>query len=50
MKDKFILDACCGCRMFWFNKKHPNAIFIDRRERERKDLLIIDQTGSCILT
>ncbi len=28
---KPILDACCGGRMFWFDKKNPNAIFIDRR-------------------
>ena len=28
---KYILDACCGGRMFWFNKKHPNAIYIDKR-------------------
>ena len=29
---KFILDACCGCRMFWFDKTHPNAIYMDNRE------------------
>jgi hypothetical protein len=29
--EKLILDACCGGRMFWFNKKHPNAIYIDNR-------------------
>lgn len=28
---KFILDACCGGRMMWFNKHHPNAIYIDKR-------------------
>ena len=32
MKDKFILDACCGGRMMWFNKNHPNALYIDFRE------------------
>lgn len=26
-----ILDACCGSRMFWFNKKHPDALYIDNR-------------------
>lgn len=26
-----ILDACCGSRMFWFDKQHPNTIFIDKR-------------------
>lgn len=31
MKDKFILDACCGARMMWLNKRHPNAIYIDER-------------------
>lgn len=34
-KDKFILDACCGGRMFWVNKKHPNAIYIDLRKEEK---------------
>jgi len=29
--DKFILDACCGGRMFWFDKHHPNALYIDNR-------------------
>jgi hypothetical protein len=29
--EKYILDACCGGRMFWFNKQHPNAIYIDNR-------------------
>lgn len=31
MKNKFILDACCGGRMFWFNKNQKNTIFIDNR-------------------
>jgi len=34
-KDKFILDACCGARMFWFNKIHPNTIFSDIRAEEK---------------
>ena len=28
---KLILDACCGSRMFWFNKNNPNVIFADNR-------------------
>lgn len=28
---KIILDACCGSRMFWYNKHHPNALYIDNR-------------------
>ena len=31
MKNKIILDAACGGRMFWFNKKHPRALYIDNR-------------------
>jgi SAM-dependent methyltransferase len=28
-----ILDACCGSRMFWFDKHDPRALFVDiRRE------------------
>lgn len=34
LDDKLILDACCGGRMFWFNKNHPNAFYIDKREEE----------------
>jgi ubiquinone/menaquinone biosynthesis C-methylase UbiE len=26
-----ILDACCGSRMFWFDRKNPDAIFVDNR-------------------
>lgn len=25
------LDACCGSRMFWFDKKNQDAVFIDKR-------------------
>lgn len=28
---KKILDACCGSRMFWFDKKNPNVLFMDKR-------------------
>lgn len=30
-KSKPILDACCGSRMFWFDKKDPRALFVDCR-------------------
>jgi len=29
--DKKILDACCGSRMFWFDKTNPNVLFADIR-------------------
>jgi hypothetical protein len=35
MTDKFILDACCGSRMFWFDKHQPNTIYIDIREYDK---------------
>ncbi|WP_049037594.1 methyltransferase [Elizabethkingia anophelis] len=28
---KVILDACCGSRMFWFDKENPSVIFQDIR-------------------
>lgn len=31
MKDKFILDACCGKRMMWFDKEQVNTIYQDER-------------------
>lgn len=33
--EKKILDACCGGRMFWFNKQHPKAVYMDNRVREK---------------
>lgn len=32
--DKPILDACCGSRMFWFDRKNPLAVFMDIRNEE----------------
>lgn len=29
--DKQILDVCCGSRMFWFDRGHPAAVFMDNR-------------------
>lgn len=31
MNNKTILDACCGSKMFWFDKKNPNVEFCDNR-------------------
>ena len=31
---KVVLDACCGSRMFWFDKEHPAAVYMDCRELE----------------
>lgn len=32
--EKQILDACCGSRMFWFDRTEPHTIYIDNRELE----------------
>lgn len=31
---KKILDVCCGSRMFWFNKNHPDVVYQDIRSEE----------------
>jgi len=34
LKNKPILDACCGSRMFWFDKQNENVLFMDKRKYE----------------
>ena len=31
IETKVILDACCGSRMFWFDKHNPLVLFVDKR-------------------
>ena len=38
-KEKIILDACCGNRMMWFNKSHPNVIYHDQRSEVAPDII-----------
>ena len=33
--NKFILDACCGGKYMWFNKNHPNTIYMDIRKENK---------------
>jgi SAM-dependent methyltransferase len=40
-----VLDACCGSRMFWFDRKNPAALFMDKRAEQHvlsdgRDLVI----------
>ncbi len=35
MKEKYILDACCGGRTFWFDKKHKHTLYIDIEPRPK---------------
>ena len=32
---KLVLDACCGGRMFWYEKENQNVLFMDKREVEK---------------
>ena len=32
LDNKFILDACCSVKAMWYNKNHPNAVYIDIRK------------------
>lgn len=31
---KKILDACCGSKMFWFDKENEDVVYMDNRELE----------------
>lgn len=33
--DKLILDACCGGRMFWWNKNNQDTLFVDIRQIDK---------------
>jgi SAM-dependent methyltransferase len=35
MAEKTILDACCGTRMFWFDKSDNRVVFHDKRRATR---------------
>lgn len=39
-----VLDACCGSRMFWFDKRDPRGLFVDKR-RESHTLPDISSKG-----
>lgn len=34
---KKILDACCGSRMFWFDKQNTLALLYERRKEAKDD-------------
>ncbi|HES0491088.1 TPA: SAM-dependent methyltransferase, partial [Streptococcus pyogenes] len=34
MTDIKILDACCGSRLFWFDKNEPHTTFMDVRQEK----------------
>jgi SAM-dependent methyltransferase len=38
---KLILDPCCGSRMFWFDRAHPDVVFGDQR---RETITVTDRS------
>src|SRR5688500_16828866 len=43
MPPKSVLDACCGSRMFWFDKSDQRALFVDKR---RESHILKDASSS----
>jgi ubiquinone/menaquinone biosynthesis C-methylase UbiE len=43
--EKKILDACCGSRMMWFNKNHPDAVYADIRSEQ----VVLNGGGGTVL-
>lgn len=39
-----MLDACCGSRMFWFDRQDTRAVFVDKR-RETHELPDLSSAG-----
>lgn len=33
MRKKVIVDVCCGGKMFWWDKKNPSVLFLDKRRK-----------------
>lgn len=44
IEEKKVLDACCGSRMFWFDRQDARAVFVDKR-RERHTLPDVSSKG-----
>lgn len=43
--EKPILDACCGSRMFWFDKDNPLVVFQDIRD----EICVLSDGQTCIV-
>lgn len=46
--EKKILDVTCGGRSIWFNKRHPAAVYCDKRREEYRNLW--KNAGNCTLS
>lgn len=38
-EEKFILDATAGFRMMWYDKHHPNTVYLDERPEVAPDIV-----------
>jgi hypothetical protein len=38
MDNKIIVDIAYGGRMFWFDKKQPNTLFLDKRVMQPEEV------------
>lgn len=45
--EKKILDVTCGARTMWFNKRHPAAVYCDRRREKHQHFW--ESAGNCTL-
>jgi SAM-dependent methyltransferase len=45
-----VLDACCGSRMFWFDRSDPRAVFADNRSQTHQLRDASSRGGSRTLT
>lgn len=34
MSESLVLDACCGSKMFWFDRNHPSVVYLDKRREQ----------------
>lgn len=42
-EQKCVLDACCGSRMFWFDRQDSRALFVDKR---RETHILTDKSSA----
>lgn len=45
--NKFVLDVCCGSRMFWFDRQDLRAVFVDKRREQHDEGICPDACELC---
>lgn len=50
MRKSLVLDACCGSRMFWFDRSDDRSIFVDKRRETHSLKDSSSKSGSRRLT